>query len=90
MIEYSVVLKRWKGSSKPDVYIYSDEDREKAIAKMGQYVRNEGFSVRDYDGRHTVSGVHLVAKERVVGAPIVSDLEYLQIFDELGNRRPGS
>lgn len=87
MVEYSVILKRHKGSTRPDVFIFSDEDREKAIAAMRNYVMKHGFTVQDHDGRFTIAGVHLIAKERIAGAPILSETAYLQIFNEHDERR---
>lgn len=87
MIEYSVMLKRWPGSSRPDVCIFRDEDREKAISEMRHYVKTNGFSVQDPDGRFTISSVLLVEKEPIVGAPVLSETAYFQIFNEYDERR---
>jgi len=87
MIEYSVVLKRFPGSAKPDVCIFRDEDKEKAIKAMADYDRKYGFSIQDSDGRYTIAGIHLVEKKPVVGEPILHEWEYLDIFDYLGRRR---
>ena len=87
MIEYSVILKRHPGSSRPDVCIFRDEDREKAIAEMLKYARTEGFSVQDKDGRYTISTIELVAREPIYGAPVISRQAYHEIFDHLGRRR---
>lgn len=87
MVEYSVMLKRYKGSDRPDVCIFFDEDREKAIAAMRKYVKENGFTVKDPDGRFSIAGIRLVEKERIVGAPVLSETAYYQIFDELDQRR---
>ena len=63
MIEYSVMLERHKGSSRPDVCVFSDYDRETAIAEMGAYCTKNGFTVYDHDGRFTVADIVLVARE---------------------------
>lgn len=87
MIEYSVMLERHKLSSRPNVCIFSDYDREKAIAEMRAYCMKKGFTVYDHDGRFTVANIVLVEKEPIVGAPIISRTPYIEIFDIYGNRR---
>ena len=87
MVEYSVILKRFPGSSKPDLCIFQDEDREKAIQAMKKYVDNEGFTAYDPDGRFTIQGVHLIEKEPIVGKPVISDLAYHEIFDTVTGKR---
>ena len=67
MIEYSVMLERHKGSSRPDVCIFSDYDRETAIAEMGAYCKKNGFTVKDHDGQFTIADIVLVEKEPIVG-----------------------
>ena len=89
MVEYSVVLKRFPTSNRPDVCIFRDEDREAALREMAKYVRQYGFSIREHDGVFTIMGVHLVAQEPVVGAPILSDIPYHELFDEYGRRKNG-
>lgn len=87
MVEYSVVLRRHKGSSRPDVYIFSNYDRETAIMEMRRYVVKNGFTVYDHDGRFTVADVVLIEKEPIVGAPILSETPYIKLFDVYDNRR---
>lgn len=86
MIEFSVVLKRHEGSSRSDVIIFRDEDREKAISEMKKYVKENGFTVRDRDGRYTISTVALVEKEPIAGSPVLSITPYHKLFDNFGNR----
>ena len=88
MIEYSMMLRRYAGSSRPDVCVFRDEDREKAVREMGRYVDKYGFSVQDHDGRYTIADVTLLAKEPVAGAPVISETPYICIYDENGRRRP--
>ncbi len=87
MIEYSVILRRFKGSSRPDVCIFRDEDREKALAEMHRYGMREGFTVQDHDGRFTIDTIQLVEKEPIAGAPVLSVKSWHELFDENGNRR---
>ena len=86
MIPYSVILKRYEGSSRPDVIVYRDEDREKAISEMQKYVKANGFTVHDKDGIFTIKTITLEAKEPIAGSPIVSEIPYHKLFDYLGNR----
>ena len=90
MIEYSVMLKRFPGSTRPDVCIFRDEDREKAISEMAKYAKQNGFSIYDRDGHFTIATISLVEKEPIVGAPVISEMKYHELFDHLGNRRPGT
>lgn len=86
MVEYSVILKRYEGSRRPDVVIFRDEDREKAIAEMKKYDSKYGFTVQDKDGRFTIKTIVLEEKEPIAGAPILSSIPYHKLFDHLGNR----
>lgn len=88
MIEYSVILKRHEGSSRPDVVIFRDEDRKKAISEMRKYVQKNGFSVYDQDGRFTIKTVVLEEKEPIAGSPVLSLIPYHKLFDHLDNRIP--
>jgi len=87
LVEYSVILKRHKGSSRPDVIVFRDEDREKAIAEMRKYAQKNGFTVQDRDGRFTIATIVLEEKEPIVGAPVLSTIPYHELFDHLGNRK---
>ena len=82
MVEYSVLLKRWPGSSRPDVYIFSSEEREAALKAMWKYSKEEGFSIRDPDGRHTIANILLIEKEPIAGSPIISETPYIDLFDD--------
>lgn len=82
MIEYSVVLKRHKGSNRPDVIVFRDEDRAKAVKEMQKYCKENGFSVKDRDGRFTIADIVLVERETIVGAPIISETPYVELFGE--------
>lgn len=90
MVEYSVMLRRYPGSSRPDVCIFRDEDREAAIREMRNYVKKNGFTIQDSDGRFTIRGVWLIEKEPIYGAPIISETRYHELFDECDERRKGT
>lgn len=87
MVTYYVVLKRHKGSSRPDVIVFYDEDRETAIAEMRNYVKKNGFTVYDTDGRFTIATVALIEKEPIYGSPVISETPYHEIFDHLDQRK---
>ena len=82
MIEYSVMLKRYPGSSRPDVCIFSDENRDTALREMHKYAKVHGFTVYDRDGRFTVANIVLVEKEPIHGAPVLSITPYRELFDD--------
>jgi hypothetical protein len=87
MVEYSVMLERHRGSSRPDVCIFRDENRDVAIREMAKYVKENGFSIHDRDGWFAVADVVLVEKEPIVGAPVISVTPYIELFDVYGNRK---
>lgn len=87
MVEYSVILKRFKGSSRPDVCIFRDENRAIAILEMWKYCKKNGFSIHDSDGRYTIADIILIEKEPIAGSPILCTLSYHEIFDVNDNRR---
>lgn len=89
MIEYCVVLKRHQGSSRPNVVVFSSNDRKEALMEMRKYVKQNGFTVRDHDGRFTVADVRLVAKEPIVGASVISDMAYCALFNIYDEPFPG-
>lgn len=87
MVEYSVVLKRFNAPDRPDVIVFQDENREKAISFMRDYVKRNGFSVYESDRRFSISDIHLVEKEPIYGSPVISELSYHEFFDYLGRRK---
>ena len=82
MVEYSVVLKRHRGSPRPNVTLFRDEDRDVALRMMRKYVKENGFTILDHDGRFTIADVLLVAQEPIVGAPVLSVTTYRELFDD--------
>ena len=86
MVEYSVMLIRHKGSARPNVCIFRDENREAAIREMHRYGMSKGFVVEDLDGRFTIATIELVEKEPIAGAPVLSVKPWHELFDYNGNR----
>ena len=82
MIEYSVMLKRFPGSSRPDVCIFRDENRDIALREMHKYVKHNGFSIHDRNEYSTIADVVLVEKEPVVGSPVISETPYCKLFND--------
>lgn len=82
MVEYSVVLKRHKGSNRSDVVVFQDENRARAIREMKKYCEKNGFSVQDRDGRFTIADIVLVEREPIAGAPVLSETSYITLFRE--------
>ena len=82
MIEYSVILKRFPGSTRPDVCIFRDENRDVALREMHRYVKQNGFSIHDRDGHFTIANVVLEEKEPIVGSPVISVTPYCELFND--------
>ena len=87
MVEYSVILNRFEGSNRPDVCVFRDENREKAIKAMRDYDAKNGFSIHDADGHFTIANILLVEKEPIVGAPVLRVTPYCDLFDCVGNQK---
>jgi hypothetical protein len=82
MIEYSVMLKRFPGSSRSDVCIFRDENRDVALCEMHRYVKHNGFSIHERDGHFTIADVVLIEKEPIVGSPVISETSYCKLFND--------
>lgn len=80
MVEYWVILKRHRGSTRPDVCLFRDEDRNVALREMRRYCRANGFTVQDKDGRFTIADIQLVEQEPIAGAPVISVKSYHELF----------
>lgn len=82
MVEYSVVLKRHRGSTRPNVTLFRDENRDAALRMMQKYCKENGFTVFDHDGRFTIADILLVEQEPIVGAPVLNVTTYHELFDD--------
>jgi hypothetical protein len=80
MIEYEAVIKRHKGSSKPDIYLIRDENKETVLKAMKDYCKQNGFTVVENGGRFTIANIVLIEREPIFGAPILSETPYIEIF----------
>jgi hypothetical protein len=84
-IVYDVIAKRHRNSTRPNVCLFYDEDREKAIRFMKEYDKKNGFSIQETDGRFTIA--NLILRERTTTGETISETPYIEIFDIYGNRR---
>lgn len=75
MIEYYVILRRVA----KDVCIFRDEDRQKAVAFMNDYIKSNGFTIVEKEGRFTVSDVVLSERESIVGGKVLSETNYINL-----------
>lgn len=82
---YDVILKRHNGSSRPDVCIFYDEDKELAIAAMADYDRKNGFSITEKDGRFSIADI--ILRERKSTGEVINETSYHKIFDTVTRKR---
>lgn len=82
---YDVILKRHNGSSRPDVCIFYDEDKELAVAAMADYNRKNGFSITEKGGRLSIADI--VLRERKATGEVISETPYREIFDTVTGKR---
>lgn len=84
-IIYDVILKRHDGSSRPDVCIFYDEDRELSVAVMADYDKKNGFSITEKDGRFSIADI--ILRERKTTGEVISETPYRKIFDTVTGKR---
>lgn len=85
-IIYDVIAKRHRGTNKPNVCVFYDEDKEKALKAMRDYDKKHGFCIETSEG--TFSIADLVLREREATGKVISETSYHELFDINGNRRP--
>lgn len=79
---YDVVAKR--RSSRPDVILFYDEDREEAIKFMAKYAKKHGFTIDDKDGTFTIADI--ILRERESTGTVIRETKYRELFDCLERR----
>lgn len=84
-IIYDVILKRHNGSSRPDVCIFYDEDKELSISAMADYDKKNGFSITEKDGRYSIADI--ILRERKSTGEVISETSYHKIFDVVTGKR---
>ena len=82
---YDVILKRHQPTTKSNVCIFYDTDREAAIKEMGKYVKNHGFTITEKTGTFTIANV--VLREREATGTLISETSYCELFDFSGKRK---
>lgn len=81
---FDVILERHRGSSKGNVCIFYDEDKALAVKKMGEYVKSNGFTITEKDGRFTIADV--ILRERKPTGEVISETPYHKIFDPVTDK----
>lgn len=76
---YDVVLKRHKGSSRPDIIVFYDENKALALKEMAKYVDKNGFTITEKDGRFTIADV--ILRKRKPTGEVISKTPYHKLFD---------
>lgn len=82
---YDVILKRHNGSSRHNVCVFYDEDKELAIGAMSNYFKNNGFSITEKDGRFSIADI--ILRERKSTGEIISETSYHKIFNTVTGKR---
>lgn len=82
---YDVILKRHNGSSRPNVCIFYDEDKELSIAAMADYGKKNGFSITEKDGRFSIADI--ILRKRKSTGEVISETSYHKIFDTVTGKR---
>ena len=54
---FDVILKRHRGSNRKNVCVFYDENKMLAVEKMGEYVKKNGFTIYENNGRFTIADV---------------------------------
>ena len=83
MMIYEVIAVRYT-TSRQNVILYYDEDKEKAIEYMRKYVKSNGFSIKDKDGCFSIANV--VIRERKSTGEEIGRQSYRELFDIFGKR----
>lgn len=78
---FDVILERHSGSTRKDVCVFYDEDKALAVEQMGKYVKENGFTITEKDGRFTIADV--VLRERKLTGEVISETSYHKIFDTI-------
>lgn len=76
---YDVILERHSGCARKNVCVFYDEDKALALNKMAEYVRKNGFTITEKDGRFTIADV--ILRERKPTGEVISETPYHKLFD---------
>lgn len=84
MIVYDVIATRFHPGIRPEVVLFYDEDKEMAIKFMNDYMKKNGYSISEADGRFPIADI--VLRERTGTGEEISRKPYKDFFDVYGNR----
>ena len=84
---YDVILERHSTSNRKNVCIFYDENKELAIKKMSEYVKKNGFTITEKDGRFSIAT--LILRERTPSGEIIKETPYHEIFDTITGKKLG-
>ena len=76
---YDVILKRHSNCTRKDVCIFYDEDKTLALEKMAEYVKKNGFTITEKEGRFTIATV--ILRERTPTGETISETPYHKLFN---------
>ena len=85
MYIYDVILKRHSTSTRKNVCIFYDENKILALDKMAEYVKKNGFSIVEKDGRFTIADV--ILRQRKPTGEVISEIPYRKLFDTITGKR---
>ncbi len=66
--------------------IFQDEDPIKCIDEMIRYVKQNGFTVHDFDGRFTIADVVLIAREPT-STDALCKWSFIELVDPVTQKR---
>ena len=78
-IIYDVILTRHKPCSRPDVCIFYDEDKKEALNVIKEYVKQNGFTITEKDGKFSIATITL--RERESTGKVLSEKKYHELFN---------
>lgn len=81
---YKVVLERHRPATRPDVCVFYDEDKTVALNEMAKYVKANGFTISENDGRFSIADVVLVQSS--LTGETISETSYHELFDAFGKK----
>lgn len=84
MIVYDVIATRFHPGIRPEVVLFYDEDKEKAIKFMNDHMKKNGYSISETDGRFPIADI--ILRERTGTGEEISRRPYKDFFDVYGNR----
>ena len=76
---YEVVLVRHRNDSGANVCVFYDERVELALSEMSNYVRQNGFSIKEKDKRYSIADV--ILREIKSTGEVVGEIPYYKLFN---------